>query len=233
MRHANSLGGLLNRLILIILVSSVSFGYVATAVYGTDQPFQDGVLRVPVTRDGQVSQGEYADATPYKFSGNPDEFTGNFGNFGVMYVKHDGNWTYFGLDFEASLMPRTNDLLQVGLDPAGTGVSSNSTLVLGLLSSAPKVFQEDSKAAGELKPLQTVFPNDDCRHYCWQYYFGPSANYPMPHQQFEVQVRNDVLFGQANPIGLIIDFRDEGGTRLYVIGLPMSGPLGELQFVSQ
>ena len=65
--------------------------------------------------------------------------------------------------------------------------------------------------------FKTAFPSDNCQHYCWQSFFGPSGTDSVPHQQFEFQIRNDVLYAHAlnvqhlNQVGLIASFVDSKG----------------------
>jgi hypothetical protein len=167
-----------------------------------------GLLEVPVTRDGQISEGEYNnDTIDNKFEIHIQN--SSFVPEGHIYAKFEPTWTYFGFDFPTDIIENTRRDLVLYFDTPNTGKQTDG---------APGVYNLELKFTSPKNPYEAdLFPPVGTpfiesfkkgEDYDWQYSFGPSPLNPTPHTQFEVQILTDILSEYSNEIGFGASYLD-------------------------
>jgi|GEM_PF-6851826 len=155
---------------------------------------------VAVTRDGQVSAGEYdQDSADNKYDifAQRSPFTPE----AHLYVKNDGNWTYFAIDSPTDRGKSTKRELILDFDTKNL-VRSHSPGMYCL----ELCFDSSPEKPKECRPISFHPPTLDKTYrrgsdYDWQYFFGPSPLGADPHAQFEIQIRTSILTNSSQSIG--------------------------------
>jgi len=190
-----------------------------------------GMVTVPVTRDGKISPGEYdKDSIPNRYLVFYN--TTNVLPQGYIFVKNDGTWTYFGMDFPTDKCGQRNFVLsfdthnvgQKGDVPPNTPGAYN----LALLMNGNSVNQSTTLQTAKIGTPFDVHQKG--KDYDWQYYCGPSSQSPDNHTQIEVQVLTKILTKYSNDIHFLSSF---GVQNSYVLTSPnYAEDWGHLVFLS-
>lgn len=186
------------------------------------QEIDVGLLTVPVTLDGQISPGEYADCIPYQYftyisrAGNPK---------GYLYTKHDDVWTYFGMNFPSDtkeVLEKYTRTFSISFNTQNQPTDASGTpgkLSFSLNFYNPKHPTETNEEAGNTYFKQAFQRGQD---YDWKYFFGTNT-------QFEFKAKTGILTRFYPNIGIETFFGDYQGNLLAIFN-PQGSPWVNMKY---
>ena len=172
-------------------------------VYAQKREIPVGILQVPVTLDGQISEGEYPSSDS---SDNLYDIYGQRTSFkpeAHLYVKNDSTWTYFGFDSPTDHGGTHEGFFRLSFDTQKSGKWGESEPGVYSLrldfkgSSAPTEVKLSVAQIGQ--EFMNVFKRG--QDYDWQSVVGPSPLSSEPHRQFEVKILTEILRKHYSTIG--------------------------------
>jgi len=179
-------------------------------IYAQSDGIDVGLLSVPVTFDGHISEGEYNyDTKDNEFHYFPVIDPESWAE-GHLYVKYS-DFVYFGIDIPVADVKR-GYTLELWFDTNNTRVPEGSKAE-GVYNLA--LDSSSSKGPTELNdhftgtPLKELFTKG--KDYDWKYFFGPSPLSQNNHPQFEIKISTKILTKYSNEIGFDASFATSKG----------------------